>query len=159
MPAGSEPQRLSFKHLSKLPSWCVLSFILGALFVWLLPQPKPKPAPPPPPRREPPTVVTTRLAPDLSVIEAVFAQWQRGAVWQDGRTEVALWDNATHQYSQLYEIIRRGGHDYFRSIDHLTRPVLTHGVSEGAPLLFTGPEAAGGKTAAGSPDRDADEGD
>ncbi len=118
--------------LSKTPSWITLGFVLGALFVWSLPDPPP---PPPPPKVEPTTVRLER--PVLSEIEAVFAQWSEFAVWKNDITEVAMWDTARKSYSLFYEVLRNGDVYYFRSIPQLTRPVLTHGVPENAPLRYT----------------------
>jgi hypothetical protein len=136
----SKTPKVSLGRLSKTPSWISLGFVLGALFVWLLPHPPPEvvevPAEP-----APPPLVATRTQPDFTEIEAVFAQWSQYAVWENERTEVALWDIDSRQYSRFYEVLRSGGDYYFRSIARLTRPVLTHGVDVKAPLLFTEPEA------------------
>src|SRR5437764_7727028 len=83
-------------RMSKTPSWIMLGFALGAVFVLLFPRPTEKPAAPAPlavkleaekPREPPP----------LSRIEAVFADWGRNAVWDNNdTTEVALWDTAVN---------------------------------------------------------------
>jgi len=75
------------------------------------------------------------------VVESVFSEWGRYAVWEHELTELALWDVDTRRFSRFYEILRSGENYYFRSIAGLTRPVLTHGVEVNAPLLFTEPEA------------------
>ena len=123
---------------SLAPSWVMLGFIVGALFVWALPQRQP-PAPPveraaEPPRAAPPV-------PQLTTIEAVFAEWGRFAVWDNDLTEVALWRSETGSYSDCFEVLRTGSAYYFRSIPRLTRPVLTHGVRTESPLQFTETEA------------------
>jgi hypothetical protein len=122
--------------LSKTPSWITLGFILGALFVWWLPREEMR-TPAPPPAR---TVHLER--PKETEIEAVFADWGHYAVWENDLTEVALWDPAQSAYAICYEVLRTGDLYYFRSIPHLTRPVLTHGVRADSPLQFTEPEAA-----------------
>jgi hypothetical protein len=121
---------------SQVPSWVTLGFVLGALFVWALPRHEAqeparppaavaaKPAPPPAPPR-------------LTTIEAVFASWGKYAVWNDDTTEVALWNSDTMNFSDCFEVVRVGDDYYFRSISHLTRPVLKHGVDDKSPLQFT----------------------
>jgi hypothetical protein len=124
-------------RLSKTPSWVMLGFVLGALFVWALPQAEQavvRPAANP--------VTLVQLArPQATEIEAVFAQWSQQAVWEYDLTEVALWDVDKRSYSLCYEVLRNGDNYYFRSIPRLTRPVLTHGVRGQPPLQFTEPEA------------------
>jgi hypothetical protein len=121
-------------RLSKTPSWITLGFILGALFVASLPRPN-KEAAQPGALAEAPPVKLER--PRLTEIEAVFADWGRGAVWQHDVTEVALWDTEKRAYSIFYEVVRNGDNFYFRSIPKFTRPVLTRGVNAQSPLQFT----------------------
>ena len=123
---------VSRSRLSKTPSWITLGFILGALFVASLPREN-KNAPPA--VAEPPPVKLER--PRLTEIEAVFADWGNGAVWQRDMTEVALWDTEKRAYSIFYEVVRNGDNFYFRSIPKFTRPVLTRGVNAQSPLQFT----------------------
>ena len=120
---------------SQVPSWVTLGFILGALFVLALPRkadvaPQQGPAPAARPARpaEPARIAT---------IEAVFAAWERYAVWSDDTTEVALWSPETKSFSDCYEVNRVGDAYYFRTIPGLSRPILAHGVVEGSPLEFT----------------------
>ncbi len=127
----------SSSRMSKAPSWASIGFVLGALFVWLLPKPPPEVIEVPVRDESPPPLVAPRETPDFAQIEAVFSEWAGEAVWYDEKTEVALWDIETSQYSRFYEIVRVGNEYYYRSIASLTRPVLTHGVSVNAPLLFT----------------------
>jgi hypothetical protein len=122
---------------SQIPSWVMLGFVLGALFVMALP----KREPPAAPARPAATVPTAPLKPtapaNLNTIDAVFAVWGRYAVWSDDKTEVALWSQETKSFSDDYEVIREGDETYFRPIAALTRPLLTHGVPEGSPMQFT----------------------
>lgn len=127
-------------QLSKTPSWIMLGFLLGAAFVWLMPRPGPEIIEVPVKDETPPPLVATRTMPDFSELEAVFSEWQQYAVWDNNRTEVALWDSEVGQYARFYEVLREGETFYFRSISTLTRPVLTHGVDVSAPLLFTEPD-------------------
>ncbi|MCB1104450.1 MAG: hypothetical protein H7A44_09645 [Opitutaceae bacterium] len=126
--------------LSKTPSWIMLGFLLGAGFVWLLPRPGPEIIEVPVKDDTPPPLVAVRTKPDFSELEAVFNEWQQYAVWDNNRTEVALWDIEAGQYARFYEVLREGDAYYYRSIPALTRPVLTHGVDTSAPLLFTEPD-------------------
>jgi hypothetical protein len=121
---------------SQVPSWITLGFVLGALSVLALP----KPAPAPPPRaavEEAPKPAKAPEAPRMTTIEAVFTEWDKFAVWNDDRTEVALWDSDTKSFSDCYEVVRNANGYFFRSIPGLTQPLLTHGVAENSPLQFT----------------------
>lgn len=122
---------------SKTPSWVTLGFVLGALFVWALPREERAPA-----ERPVAAPVPAHISPpQVSTIEAVFTDYGRQAVWENEITEVALWNTETKDYSQCFEVLRSGENYYFRSIPRLTRPVLTHGVKNESPLLFTEPES------------------
>lgn len=121
---------------SMVPSWVMLGFIVGALFVWALPKREPASASGPL-EPSPPTV---QAAPRFTTIEAVFAEWGQYAVWHQDRTEIALWNSATQAYSDCYEVLRNDGAFFFRSITRLTLPLLTHGPQanlENCPLQFT----------------------
>jgi len=113
-PAGSKP--------TQTPSWVMLGFVMGVLFMLALPRPEPA-APPRPEPAAPP----------------VFADFEKYAVWDNDTTEVALWDSATKEYSDCYEVMRLGDAFFFRPIPRLTRPILRHGVpdAENFPLQFT----------------------
>jgi hypothetical protein len=133
--------------LSRTPSWIMVGFILGALFVWMLPRDP-----------EPPAVAATTSAPSvrsaapeparltlttLSRIEAVFEAYSQYAVWDDNLAEVALWSPATNSFSEFYEIKRVGDVLYFRSLTKLTRRLIEPGKTLPAecPLRFTETEA------------------
>jgi hypothetical protein len=124
---------------SQIPSWVTLGFVLGAGFILALPRREP-----PRPRAESPEptqAVRYVVAPHLTTVEAVFAEWGKYAVWDNDLTEISLWNADTRQFSDPFEVVRFGENTYFRSIPHLTRPVLTHGVKAGSPLEFTETEA------------------
>ncbi len=114
----------------------MLGFVIGALFVLALPRREPAPPPAPAPEAAPAPPPAPR---PMSTIEDVFAQWGKYASWEGDTTEVALWDPATKDYSDCYEVLRSGEAIFFRSIPRLTRPVLRHGMPDGdsSPLLFT----------------------
>jgi hypothetical protein len=122
---------------SSIPSWVMLGFVLGALFVVALPRRAPLEAPPGPEQNAAVKPAKPAPAPRLTTIEAVFAAWERYAVWSDNTTQVALWDADTMSYSDCYEVLRIDDGYFFRSISKLTRPILTHGVVEESPLQFT----------------------
>lgn len=137
----SKPQPTSPSGLSKTPSWISLGFILGVIFVWFLPKPAPEVVEVATRNESPPPLVATLTKPDFSELEAVFADWDKYAIWENDTTEVALWDIDTSQYARFYEVLRSGNQYYYRSIAGLNRPLLTHGVPVNAPLLFTEPQA------------------
>jgi hypothetical protein len=116
---------------SQVPSWISLGFALGALFVMALPRHAEAPPPAPEPAPAPPAPAP------MTTVEAVFETWGKYAVWDDDRTQVALWDVQSKAYSDCYEVLRVGDKYYFRSIPSLTRPVLTHGVVPESPMEFT----------------------
>ncbi len=129
---------------STTPSWVMLGFVLGVLTMLVLPRSEKKSAapvtvtlvaPPKPalPAPEKPTVERAEF------FEAVFTELNRTAVWQDDLTEVAFWNASRRAFSDCYEVLKVGDKFYFRSIPHLTRPVLTEGVSPDSPLQFTVP--------------------
>jgi hypothetical protein len=122
---------------SMAPSWVLLGFGIGVLFIWMLP-PSETPAAA---GLEPAAAPVARSAPQIAVIEAVFAEWGSAASWENDVTEVALWSSETGSYSQCFQVIRTGGMYFFRSIPRLTRPVLTRGVRDNSPLQFTESEA------------------
>ena len=123
--------------LSKTPSWVMLGFLLGVVFVLLLPRkpvaPPAVPPAPPPAASQPPSPTIARAL----FFEAVFAEWSRYAAWENDVTEVGFWNAETRSFSDRFEVLRSGERFYFRSIANFTRPVLTHGVPENSPLQFT----------------------
>lgn len=129
----------SVSKMSKTPSWVMLGFVLGALFVLALPERQaPAPSPAPAATPEAPKPEPVRPPPPLTRIEAVFDEWGKYAVWHDDTTEVALWDPTVERYADFYEIRRIQGVLYFRSIPQLTRrPIGRGGHLAGSPLLFT----------------------
>lgn len=129
------PREKAPARLSRTPSWIMLGFVLGGVFVWLLPTPKR--SVPPEEKAPPKTVVVRHERPSMTEIEAVFAEWGKYAVWDNDVTQVALWDRDKKAYAIFYEVLRSGETYYFRSISRLTRPVLDHGVQLNSPLLFT----------------------
>lgn len=137
--SDSEPSPPAKAKPSLVPSWIMLGFVVGALFVWALPRPRPAPSRLEPPESNPVTIIKT--PPQITMIEAVFSEWGKYAVWDNDITEVALWSSETRAFSDCFEVLRSGSNYFFRSIPRLTRPVLTHGTREHSPLQFTETEA------------------
>lgn len=131
---------LSTSKMSKTPSWIMLGFLLGAVFVAALPPLRKKPAPETVALKaiEPGRPAAPREPGPLTTIEYVFAEWDKHAVWSDDVTEVAMWNIGEKAYSDFYEVRRIGGVFYFRTIPRLTRRVIARGkhLSE-SPLQFT----------------------
>ncbi len=136
-PAKRYPPSVS--KMSQTPSWVMLGFVLGALFVLALPDRKPAPPPVESPREKArASTPPPREPPPLSRIEGVFEEWGKLAGWSDDTTEVALWDPAEERYADYYEVRRINGVLYFRSIAKLTRRVIDRGSKlPASPLLFT----------------------
>jgi hypothetical protein len=116
----------------------MLGFLLGVLSVLAWPSRTPAPAPTPAPAAAVPEAKPEAAAPrSLTTIEAVFAEWDGYATWDNDMTEVALWNSKTKDFSDCFEVLRSGSSYYFRSIPRLTRPVVTHGIKVNCPLEFT----------------------
>lgn len=117
----------------------MLGFVLGALFVFALPDRTPKSAPAVAiTATEPARPVVPRDPPPLSRIEIIFEKYGEGAVWSDNTTEVAMWDSVEERYADFYEIRRLDGKLYFRSIPQLTRRIIARGkIQADALLQFT----------------------
>ena len=132
---------ISSAKLSKTPSWIMLGFVLGAVFVAALPPLRKKPEPPPTATLravDPPKPTGPREPPQVMTIEAVFAEWGKHAIWSDDVTEVALWNSNDKGFTDFFEVRRYGGTYYFRTIPELTRRVFTRGKPlPESPLQFT----------------------
>jgi hypothetical protein len=139
-PKPEKAYPISTAKMSKTPSWIMLGFLLGAAFVAALPPLRKQPAPEVATMRAvaPPKPAEPRDPPQLTTIEAVFAEWGKHAVWSDDVTEVALWNSRDKAYTDFYEVRRIGDAYYFRTIPRLTRRILSRGkpIPE-SPLLFT----------------------
>lgn len=131
----------SAAKLSRTPSWVLLGFIVGAGFVWLLPEREAAPVAtkvaevaPVAKAQSSPRLPAKRSVTD---IEAVFEEYGRYAVWDQNRTEVGMWNAQKNAYGDFYEVIRQEGNLYFRSIPRLTRPMLANAEHSEVPLVFT----------------------
>jgi hypothetical protein len=125
--------------MSMTPSWVMLGFVLGAFFVWALPEPEKKPPTSPAPvERAPEQTMPIARLPRLTEVEAVFAQWDRYAIWESDVTEIAYWNEDTRSFSNFFEVLRMGDRLFFRSIPKLTRPLIKRGVEAHSPFQFTG---------------------
>lgn len=139
-PQSNYPLAGATVKMSKTPSWVMLGFVLGALFVYaLMRHDEPKT----------PSSVSVRIidaskpagpreATPLTTIEAVFAVWGEHAVWWGDTTEVALWNKQERKFADYYEVRRIAGIYYFRSIPELTRRIIRHGKElPDSPLQYT----------------------
>ena len=120
----------------------MLGFVLGAIFMFALPRREPPTAPAPQKKMPAPIPLPKPTVERAIFFEDVFIEWSRIAVWQDDVTEVAFWNAEQRAFSDCYEVRRIGDKFYFRSIPHLTKPVMTEGVSPDSPLQFTVPVGA-----------------
>lgn len=136
--SDEEPVSRPSSDPSKIPSWLMLGFLLGVLVVLAWPPRRPvAPAAPGPAQARAEAKPVPEAPRSLATIEAVFAEWDAYATWDNDMTEVALWNSKTKDFSDCYEVLRSGGNYYFRSIPRLTHPVVTHGVKVNCPLEFT----------------------
>jgi hypothetical protein len=140
----SKPERnypISTTKMSKTPSWIMLGFLLGAAFVLALPPLRKRPLPVEPAALravEPAKPEEPREPPQLTTIEAVFAEWGHHAVWSGDITEVALWNGRDKAFNQFYEVRRVRDVYFFRTIPKLTRRVIERGKPlPNSPLKFT----------------------
>src|SRR5437763_727394 len=123
-PAKKHP--ISISKLSKTPSWIMLGFVLGALFMIALPPTgDDKPAAPPPAKPVEPSRPATPTPPRVTTIQAVFEdpRWEEFVTWSNDTAEVALWNPNAREFNDFFEVRRIGGVYYYRSIASLTRPL------------------------------------
>ena len=139
MAAPDETPSAPREKPSTIPSWVMLGFLLGILFMWLLPKPEPpsKAQVPEGPRE----AANTPVVPRLTAIEAVFAGEGHPVLWENDLTEVALWNPEAQAYTDFFEVLRTDKGYYFRSLSRLTRPAMNRGVKPDSLLLFTESEA------------------
>lgn len=153
MDPDSISERTHDRELSKVPSWIMLGFLVGGLFVFLLRREyiarTPVESRLPPPFAESavmvpkePSLTEIKGFPSLVAIENVWDEWGSHAIWADGTTEVALWNTQTEGFTDFFEAVTHDGRFYFRSIPKLTRPVADRGLGKESPLLFTTPAVA-----------------
>src|SRR5690606_32256689 len=126
MPEDTPPGR---QKLSQVPSWIMLGFICGVIVMWGF-RSDPEPASKAEPElantsstvaatsSEPAGVNVAALTtdPSLSAVEALFDQYRDFAFWDEGLTEIAVWNTATNAFSDHFEITRTETGTYFRTI-------------------------------------------
>jgi hypothetical protein len=132
--------------LSKVPSWLLVGFVVGALFVGLL-------------RRDylvrsspvqasggnvestlaSPSPAVRPGEPSLSAVEAIWSVWGEHAVWVEEVTQISIWNTETLAFTDFFEVTRRADSYFFRCIPRLSRPVVDRGLGKAAPIQFTGP--------------------
>ena len=123
---------------SKIPSWIMLGFILGALFVWALPRREPATVtvPPPAPAK---SAAAPALPPRLTDVEAVFAKWGTHALWANDVTYVVMWDTESLSYRDAFEVLRNGDNLFFRSVPRPRGMRALEGIPQNSPLQFLNP--------------------
>jgi len=123
---------------SKIPSWIMLGFVLGALFVRALPRPREavtRTPPVTPVLSAPPAAVHPRF----SEVEASFTEWQQYAVWAGDVTYVVMWDGETKKFRDCYEVLRRSDDLFFRSVPRPKGLRAIESVPDNSPLQFLNP--------------------
>jgi len=121
------------------PVWLTLGFALGCLFGWLVfrtraavPMPDPAGRAPAP---RPEVIVTPG---HLAAVENLFATWGGYAVWEENLTEIVAWSRQSGRIqAEYYQVLRAHRRFFFRTLQHLTRPVIDHGELVRCPLAFT----------------------
>lgn len=138
----SEEPPVDRRKLSTIPSWVMLGFVLG-IFVMLgfrSRPPAPQAATPAPVVESPATEVNESAIadqPSYTVVEALFEQYRQYAFWEDDRTEIALWNTRTLDFTDYFEVLRTDTGTYYRSISTLTRlPLVNYGPPD-CPIRFT----------------------
>lgn len=141
-------------QLSRVPSWLTLGFLGGALAMysvyprWFGTAPAAQsevlrarataPGPALPTPTPTPVVPTLAGRSSLEEAEAVFLLYRNDALWDNDRTEFALWNRQTDRFSEFFEVYRDElGRLYFRAIPTLTRPVIQYQDEGGRPIRFT----------------------
>ena len=150
MSVDAPTRRVPKKELSQAPSWILLGFVIGAVFVFLLRRQYivEEALLAPPVVEAPANAASEGLASPTAAragestavaFDAVWRAWGHHAVWVDDTTQVALWNAKSGDYSDAFEVVRKGDEFYFRPLPALTRPMVDRGLGVGAPLQFTGP--------------------
>lgn len=123
---------------SKIPSWIMLGFLLGALFVWALPRPRTAVV-----TQAPVTPVLSAPAfathPRFSDLEASFTEWQQYALWSGELAYVVMWDAETRTFRDCYEVQRRSDEFFFRSVPRPKNLRAREDVPANSPLQFLNP--------------------
>jgi hypothetical protein len=132
--------------LSKVPSWLLLGFVVGALFVGLLRRdylvsssPGPERSDKVEPSLASPSPAVRPGEPSLSAVEAIWSVWGEHAVWVEEVTQISIWNTETLAFTDFFEVTRRADSYFFRCIPRLSRPLIDRGLGKAAPIQFTGP--------------------
>ncbi|MEO7414047.1 MAG: hypothetical protein ABIZ81_11900 [Opitutaceae bacterium] len=123
---------------SKIPSWIMLGFILGAVFVWALPRPRPERSVTPPVTPVIPAFAV-ETPPRLTDVETFFDVWRRFALWDGDTTYVCLWDSGTRTFRDCFQIIQRGDELFFRSVPRPRNLRPRSDVPKDSPFEFLNP--------------------
>jgi hypothetical protein len=124
---------------SKTPSWIMLGFLLGALFMWKLP--RLKPTPPAAPSISAPAVPKVATRPRMTDVEAAFEAYRQYALWtNDGITYVCFWDGVeTQTFRDCFQVLQRGEELFFRSVPRPANLRAREDVPKECPLQFLNP--------------------
>lgn len=138
-------KKVDRKNLSQVPSWLMVGFLGGVVTMWLFRSSAPEPVHVPV-AVEPTVAVTVETVPaeetvaaeaSLAFAEAIFDTYRDWVFWTDDKTQVAVWNTATMEFSDRFEVIRTLEGDYFRSIPEFTRLPLPGYGPPNSPILFT----------------------
>ena len=125
-----------------VPLWLTLGFAMGLGFGWLAFRPAPR-APDGPLRAAPSPLPHVPESPrdrvTLGQLEELFMAWGGYAVWQDNRTQFAVWNGATGSHADFYEVHRHDGRFYFRTLPKADWPLIDHGQLVRCALWFAEP--------------------
>lgn len=120
---------------SKIPSWIMLGFLMGALFVWALPRPRPA-SPAPAPVTPVISAPASATHPRFSDLEASFLEWQQYALLSGERGYVVMWDAESRSFRDCYEVLRRSDEFFFRSVPRPRNLRAREDVPANSPLQF-----------------------
>lgn len=120
------------------PTWLAAGLFLGCLLGWYAFRPARAVAPPVSASR--PTAVVPETLSALPEVENLFRIWGGYAVWDNDLTEiVVLRAQPGRIQPEYYQVLWVGRDFYFRTLSHLTRPLIDHGALARCPLVFTEP--------------------
>lgn len=120
------------------PAWLTTGLFLGGLWGWYLF--RPVPAATMSASRQTPEAVVPAAVGGLAEVEKLFRIWGGYAVWEDDLTEIAVMRAQPGRIQpEYYQVSRVGRAFYFRTLSHLTRPLIDHGGLARCMLAFTEP--------------------
>lgn len=133
------------RNPSTIPSWVMFGFLLGVLVMLGFRADRSEPVPESAPIVEKPAPdpasETNELAiddqPSFSVVESLFEHYRHYAFWENSRTEIAVWNTRTLDFTDYFEVLRASTGTYYRPIPELSRlPLEGYGPPD-CPIKFT----------------------